>query len=1695
MAVQITQFSQYSLEYGIFAYFVHPVQVIYLNFQPVGGDAFSVTYESSADSSASITFFGTGFTYDVGGAPTGGTLEQVDFDYGGTTLARVSGLSDDFDADLADFLRYAFFEDDWTGFTEQSTFTEFLRYWASDLLVDIDVSMSVDSVTFDNESQYVRTYLATPGGDYLAFTSLPQFIDAGAGADYVAPGGGGDVVMLGLNDGDFDVVAGDLLDLRGLTVLEFGLEDRFEIDTSAGYLEGVEFADGALLLDAYTYSFGPEVIAVAMPDVPAGRLFFEARSNAGTVIYAAENRGDIVVRQLLGDSTGDLFDSAVAGLFGAPQVFSPGLIHWGATDAYGVDHVLEAVRGAGTGEITSLRYFRDAVELFSITGDMQLWEIERDFFQSGGAQHLNQPLAFLNNYHVTYDLSAADGASFDRSESLFGVTVIDGPGANSLQLYGGAVDGAPVEVALDEGDDAPDFIEGAHAGLDGAVISGFGAGDVLSFLSESIDYYDYADGVLTISGYDYETGGTAWTTITFAGTDPEALPYFDDQGSTLEFMLVPFRGGLTIGQHVPGNLENDVLRPAIAALGEGGLAPALSGVGEQIYEIYGTTLGNLTVRLSGENLDSGAVELMQIFVNGTLWLSFEGALDQDVLLDALLSGDIDSDAFEFVAQYEVTFDASDAGFTEIADISLPRPTTFIGSAGGDTIDTAAQIYDLDYQPEVGDIVHAGAGSDFITAGAGDWIDPGTNDDYDWIEYVRGDLTIDLAAGAGTNSWYDISRSFRDIYGIGDYPYARGPISMIIGTETGAITYWDDWNQTFSTVALLNAGDADGGLGLWGSEDDDVVEVSLEADDFVQFLSEGGHDVYTGGLQTDRIRMREAGTRFTITGYDETGASGYGLDGLGNRVDFTGVDQFRGSRNFSDAFFGGAGDEVFIGEGGGDLYIGGAGFDLVNYNRSAVESVLVDLSLGVAHVLAAVGDDYGYVEDFAAIDMLYGIEGIQGASGDDVIIGSAADEELFGRAGDDIIDAGAGADLVSGDSGADVISLGEYEIDVAGFGAAYAAPVVAGFSDGDADVVSNSIRYLDGDTILEFGIEDRIFVEGALLENGDVSWDGMTLTITDGVDSASVSVSSYDLADKTVALTRTAEGTEIAFVEARAIGEVKQITVGDSWQSLTFDNAYVDPVVFALGVSLNESEAVVTRLRNITGTGAEIFIQETKLLFDGTRNDKVHVDETVTLLVLEKGVWTLDDGTVLEVGELRTNKLYNKGFESIAFEADFDATPTILSQVQSFDGSDFVLARQNNASADGFQMTMQEEDADNVNHGYEDVGYLAIETGSGSWSGLDFAAGHSPQNVNGNLTKVNMGVSLGDAPNVLATIASYNGTDPASARIGTIWHNAFQAVAFEDQSRDEETTHGFEVIDWLAFDGEGTLTVAGAAPVAGAEFAAAVSGEAAEGLPAEKVFATGTATANGNEVTVEFGEGFDDPVVFAFLNSFNGRAMALAAVSEVGATSFTLSVAEDASDDGIHAWEEISWLVVEAGTWELEDGTILQAGTHGAGAVASPVFLSDAFDATPAVLAQSQQGGFARALVDGVSADGFSLIHAGAEGEDSGIAALGWLAIEAGTATDGAGALLLEAGFAAAGSGFAGVDFAGDFGADAPELFAAMTSWDGTDPAGARVRGLDADGFDIRVDEDMVADGERDHGIEDLSWLAIADGAEGYGWAV
>ena len=115
-------------------------------------------------------------------------------------------------------------------------------------------------------------------------------------------------------------------------------------------------------------------------------------------------------------------------------------------------------------------------------------------------------------------------------------------------------------------------------------------------------------------------------------------------------------------------------------------------------------------------------------------------------------------------------------------------------------------------------------------------------------------------------------------------------------------------------------------------------------------------------------------------------------------------------------------------------------------------------------------------------------------------------------------------------------------------------------------------------------------------------------------------------------------------------------------------------------------------------------------------------------------------------------------------------------------------------------------------------------------------------------------------------------------------------------------------------------------------------------------------------TILLQESYNDPVVLAQPASSNGADPVIVRVSDVQPDRFTVYLQEPSNLNGIHGGEKVSYLVMEAGIWQLADGTLVEAGSVSTGATVGKqltdqwetVSLLADFGDPPVILSQVQR---------------------------------------------------------------------------------------------------------------------------------------------
>jgi len=208
-----------------------------------------------------------------------------------------------------------------------------------------------------------------------------------------------------------------------------------------------------------------------------------------------------------------------------------------------------------------------------------------------------------------------------------------------------------------------------------------------------------------------------------------------------------------------------------------------------------------------------------------------------------------------------------------------------------------------------------------------------------------------------------------------------------------------------------------------------------------------------------------------------------------------------------------------------------------------------------------------------------------------------------------------------------------------------------------------------------------------------------------------------------------------------------------------------------------------------------------------RRAGIHVrPEDVTLLVVEQGSWRLGESTRVEVGTVDVGvPALPAEWVDVSFDTPFAEVPVVLAQVQSQNGPDWDIVRVRNVTEAGFQLTLQEVEANDGTHWDESVGWLAIDSGQVMSNGIAIDAFATERAFTDTPGVVEFDPSVGEEPLVAAMIATFAGVDPANLRIAETADGRSTFRVWEDESVDTREHIFPEALNGLAFSEEGLLT--------------------------------------------------------------------------------------------------------------------------------------------------------------------------------------------------------------------------------------------------------------------------------------------------
>lgn len=295
----------------------------------------------------------------------------------------------------------------------------------------------------------------------------------------------------------------------------------------------------------------------------------------------------------------------------------------------------------------------------------------------------------------------------------------------------------------------------------------------------------------------------------------------------------------------------------------------------------------------------------------------------------------------------------------------------------------------------------------------------------------GDLSDSFFGGDGNDTLSGANGS-DSLYGGGGNDYLRGGDGADF-LLTGYGEAYLDGGAGDDRLVFLEGAIAAGGTG----DDELTLDVGLggergtqvfggAGDDTLVILA-GAHGAFDGGTGEDTVYYgaftHSAGVIVNLlTGSGGGAALGdtYNLIEDASGTDY--ADTLIGN-GWTNALYGGIGDDQIVGAGGADYLDGGMGIDTLDYAHSP-GAVQVDLVARTAYGADAQQDifrNFENVSGSAFNDRLTGDGGdnvLRGNNGKDTLIGGDGADTIAGGAGDDRLVGGLGADALVGQAGAD-----------------------------------------------------------------------------------------------------------------------------------------------------------------------------------------------------------------------------------------------------------------------------------------------------------------------------------------------------------------------------------------------------------------------------------------------------------------------------------------------------------------------------------------------------------------------------------------------------------------------------------------------------------------------------------------------------
>lgn len=264
-----------------------------------------------------------------------------------------------------------------------------------------------------------------------------------------------------------------------------------------------------------------------------------------------------------------------------------------------------------------------------------------------------------------------------------------------------------------------------------------------------------------------------------------------------------------------------------------------------------------------------------------------------------------------------------------------------------------------------------------------------------------------------------------------------------------------------------------------------------------------------------------------------------------------------------------------------------------------------------------------------------------------------------------------------------------------------------------------------------------------------------------------------------------------------IGETGRVTTsGSGTQTVSLTNSFENPVVIARPVSFDDSQPMYTRVLSVSGDSFDYRLDT----FDGDTPGTV----TFHYLVVEQGTHELADGTVIEAG----SGVVGDTDTTFSFDHGFSTAPVVFSQPQTENDAEPVVVRQSAVGNADFDVRLESDEEGGQNHPDETVGYVAIESTSGTSGTTPYETGTTGNNVLGvdnSWTTIGFSESYDSSPAFFAQMQTRDGVNTAWERYRNLDSSSVEVVIDEEQTNDDERSHNSEDVGYFAFGELGSVT--------------------------------------------------------------------------------------------------------------------------------------------------------------------------------------------------------------------------------------------------------------------------------------------------